>query len=67
MKKKRHPLRQYLEQNNLNQSELADRLNVSSPVVSHLMNSESFPTVRRVLKYCRDYRVDPAVFFPDEE
>ena len=67
MKNERHPLRQYLMQNNLNQSQLADRLNVSSPVISNLMNHNSFPTVRRILKYCRDYSVDPAVFFPDKE
>lgn len=65
--KKRHPLRQYLEQNNLNQSELANRLHVSPPVITNLIKNASFPTVRRILKYCRNQSVDPAVFFPDEE
>lgn len=66
MKKEHHPLHAYRKQNNLTQIALARRLNVSSPTISNIERGQSHPAIRKILKYCRDYQVDPFVFFPDE-
>ena len=65
MNKPRSPLRAFRFEHNLKQSDLAKEMNLSTTAISKLENdSSSHPTVRRVLKYCRNNNLPPELFFP---
>ena len=65
MNKLRSPLRAFRFERNLKQSDLAKEMNVSTTAISKLENdNSSHPTVRRILKYCRNNNLQPELFFP---
>ena len=47
-------------------SELARELKVCPAVLHKLEYNNGHKTVRRVLRYCRDHKVEPEVFFPTD-